>query len=68
LEKIEEVNRAEDEEHGQDGDGGEGRHQKSFADPDAQMMKTGDGAVQYAYNAQAAASGRWYAARSTCVG
>jgi transposase len=32
------------------------RHQKSFADADAQMMKTGDGAFQYAYNAQAAAS------------
>lgn len=34
----------------------EGRHQKSFADPDAQMMKTGDGSLQYSYNAQAAVS------------
>ncbi|MEO6026718.1 MAG: transposase [Candidatus Binatia bacterium] len=32
------------------------RHQKSFADPEAQMMKTGDGALVYAYNAQAAVS------------
>jgi transposase len=31
-------------------------HQKSFADRDAQMMKTGDGALVYAYNAQAAVS------------
>jgi len=30
--------------------------QKSFADPDANMMKTGDGALTYCYNAQAAAS------------
>jgi hypothetical protein len=34
----------------------EARHQKSFADPDAQMMKTADGALVYAYNAQAAVS------------
>jgi transposase len=32
------------------------RSQKSFADPDAQMMPTGDGALTYAYNAQAAVS------------
>lgn len=32
------------------------KHQKSFADPDAQMMKSGDGSLQYAYNAQAAVS------------
>jgi len=30
--------------------------QKSFADPDANMMKTSDGALTYCYNAQAAAS------------
>lgn len=34
----------------------EDRHQKSFADPQAQMMKTGDGSLQYSYNAQAAVS------------
>lgn len=34
----------------------EDRHQKSFADPDAQMMKNGDGSLQYSYNAQAAVS------------
>ena len=32
------------------------KSQKSFADPDAQMMKTNDGALAYAYNAQAAVS------------
>jgi transposase len=32
------------------------RSQKSFADPEAQMMPTGDGALTYAYNAQAAVS------------
>lgn len=32
------------------------KSQRSFADPDARMMKTGDGALQYAYNAQMAAS------------
>ena len=30
--------------------------QKSFADPDANMMMTGEGSLQYCYNAQAAAS------------
>jgi transposase len=30
--------------------------QKSFADPDANMMRTGDGSLQYCYNAQAATS------------
>jgi transposase len=34
----------------------EPKSQKSFADPDATMMKTGDGALQYCYNAQAATS------------
>lgn len=34
----------------------EGRHQKSFADPEANMMKTGDGALAYCYNAQVATS------------
>lgn len=34
----------------------EGKHQKSFADPQAQMMHSGDGALQYSYNAQAAVS------------
>ena len=33
-----------------------GSHQKSFADPQAQMMMTGEGSPQYAYNAQAAVS------------
>ena len=30
--------------------------QKSFADPDANMMMTGEGSLQYCYNAQVAAS------------
>ena len=34
----------------------EDRHQKSFADSEAQMMQTSDGALVYAYNAQAAVS------------
>lgn len=34
----------------------EAKNQKSFADPDAQMMKSGDGALHYAYNAQVAVS------------
>jgi transposase len=34
----------------------EDRHQKSFADPEAQMMQASDGALVYAYNAQAAVS------------
>ena len=84
---MDELNEAEDEEHGDDdGDGGlpaelqrpetaaredsggtratgggEGREaggedQKSFADPDANMMKTGEGSFQYCYNAQVATS------------
>ena len=32
------------------------RHQKSFADLDANMMKTGEGSLTYCYNAQAAVS------------
>ena len=76
MARMEEVNAAEDTEHGEDDDGSGGlpaelqsrerrratlravraqlaqekgeqlepRHQKSFADPDAQMMRTGDGA------------------------
>jgi len=34
----------------------EAKNQKSFADPDANMMKTGEGSLQYCYNAQIAAS------------
>lgn len=34
----------------------EDRHQKSFADPEANMMKTGEGSLAYCYNAQAAVS------------
>jgi transposase len=32
------------------------KNQKSFADPDANMMVTGEGSLQYCYNAQAATS------------
>jgi transposase len=88
LAQMDELNRAEDDEHGDDDDGSGGlpaelqrrearrekiraarqqleaekaeqledRHQKSFADLDANMMKTGEGAMQYCYNAQAAVS------------
>lgn len=87
LLQMDELNDAEDEEHGDDDGGGglpqelrhrerrlerirvaraqleaekgsklEQGHQKSFADPEANMMKTGEGALQYCYNAQAATS------------
>jgi transposase len=89
LQRLDEVQAAEDATHGEDdeGSGGlpgalqdrtqrlarlraakaqleqekgaalEAQHQKSFADPEANMMKVGnDGALTYAYNAQAAAS------------
>jgi len=87
LAQMDELNEAEDEEHGDDDGGGglpqelcdrerrretiravreqleqergeklEARSQKSFADPDANMMKTGEGSLQYCYNVQAAAS------------
>jgi transposase len=87
LSKLDAVNEADDDTHG-DGDGGGGlpaelqnkkqrieklravrkqlkeergatlkaSSQKSFADPDANMMMTSDGALQYCYNAQMAAS------------
>ena len=87
LAQMDELNEAEDQEHGDDdGDGGlpvelrdrrrrrekiravreqleaekgkklEAKSQKSFADPDANMMKTGEGSIQYCYNGQAAIS------------
>ncbi len=79
LAQMEELNQAEDQEHGDDdGDGGlpaelcdrerrqekiravreqlEVESQKSFADPDANLMKTGEGSIQYCYNGQAAIS------------
>jgi len=89
LARLDEVNAAEDAEHGEDDDGSGGlpaelqdrerrraklravraqleaekgpklepRHQKSLADPDANMMRVGnDGALTYAYNAQVATS------------
>jgi transposase len=89
LQRLDDVQAAEDAEHGEDDDGSGGlprdladrerrlarlraakaqleqekgaavepRHQKSFADPEANMMKVGtDGALTYGYNAQVAAS------------
>jgi hypothetical protein len=89
LQRLDDVEAAEDAEHGDDDDGSGGlpaelqlrerrlmrlraaktqleaekgaalepKHQKSFADPDANMMKVGnDAALTYGYNAQAAAS------------
>jgi transposase len=87
LAQMDELNEAEDDEHGDD-DGGGGlpaelqrreqriaklravrqqleaergaklrpKNQKSFADPDANMMLTGEGSLQYCYNAQLATS------------
>ena len=88
MNRMDQVNRSEDERHGDDDEGSGGlpaelhdrearrekirslrqkleaergdrlteRSQRSFADPDAVMMATGDGSLQYAYNAQAAVS------------
>lgn len=89
LQRLDDVQAAEDAEHGNDDDGSGGlpgelqdrerrlarlraakaqleqekgaalepKHQKSFADPEANMMKVGnDGALTYGYNAQVAAS------------
>jgi len=89
LERLDEVNAAEEAEHDEDDDGSGGlpaelqdrqrrlaklqsvraqlerekgealkpKHQKSLADPEANMMRVGhDGALTYAYNAQAAMS------------
>jgi transposase len=89
LQRLDEVNAAEDAEHDEDDEGSGGlpaelqdrqrrlaklqavraqlerekgetlepKHQKSLADPDANMMRVGnDGALTYAYNAQAAMS------------
>jgi transposase len=88
MNRMDQVNRSEDERYGDDDDGSGGlptelqdkqtrrekirslrkqleaergerlteRSQKSFADPEAEMMVTGDGSLQYAYNAQAAVS------------
>jgi transposase len=89
LQRLDDVQAAEDAEHGDEDDGSGGlpgelqdrerrlarlraakvqleqekgaalepTHQKSFADPEANMMRVGnDGALTYAYNAQVAAS------------
>lgn len=88
LQRMDELNQREDDEHGDDDDGSGGlpaelqdrtarlakiralrlqleaergtklqdHNQKSFADPEAQMMQASDGALVYAYNAQAAVS------------
>ena len=89
LQRLDEVNAAEDADHDEDDDGSGGlpaelqdrqrrlaklqavraqlerekgealepQHQKSLADPEANMMRVGnDGALTYAYNAQAATS------------
>jgi len=89
LQRLDEVNAAEDADHDEDDDGSGGlpaelqdrqrrlaklqavraqlerekgealkpKHQKSLADPEANMMRVGnDGALTYAYNAQAATS------------
>jgi transposase len=46
----------------------EAKHQKSFADPEASMMKVGsDGALTYGYNAQAAASADGFIVGTTVV-
>ena len=100
LHRLDEVQAAEDAEHGDEDDGSGGlprelqdrerrlarlraakaqleeekgaalepKHQKSFADPEANMMKVGnDGALTYAYNAQVAASEDGFIVATTVV-
>lgn len=100
LKRLDDVQAAEDAEHGEDDDGSgglpvelqdrerrlarlraakaqleqekgaalEAKHQKSFADPEANMMRVGnDGALTYAYNAQAAASEDGFIVATTVV-
>jgi len=54
--RRERIRAARDQIEAEKGEKLEGRHQKSFADLEANMMKTGEGAMQYCYNAQAATS------------
>jgi transposase len=54
--RLERIRAAREQLEREKGEKLESRHQKSFADPEANMMKTGDGALAYCYNAQAASS------------
>ena len=56
LAKLKAVREQLEVEKAENGTKLEDRSQKSFADPDANMMKGADGALTYCYNAQAATS------------
>jgi len=53
--RRETIRRAREQLEAEKGETLEPRHQKSFADPEANMMKTGEGALTYCYNTQVAA-------------
>ena len=55
-EKIRVLREQLEREKAEQGEKVEDRNQKSFADPEARMMMTGEGSLHYAYNAQAAVS------------
>jgi transposase len=55
-ERLEKIRRARQRLEKEKGEKLEDRHQKSFADPEANVMKTGEKAFTYCYNAQAATS------------
>jgi transposase len=54
--RRERIRAARDQLEKEKGEKLEDRHQKSFADLEANMMKTGEGSLAYCYNAQAAVS------------
>jgi hypothetical protein len=54
--RRERIRAARDQLEKEKGEKLEPRHQKSFADLEANMMKTGEGSLAYCYNAQAAVS------------
>ena len=54
--RRERIRAAQEQLEQEKGDKLEDRHQKSFADVEANMMKTGEGSLTYCYNAQAAVS------------
>lgn len=54
--RLERIRKARRQLEAEKGEKLEDRHQKSFADPEANLMKTGENAFAYCYNAQAATS------------
>ena len=54
--RRERIRRARAQLEAEKGEKLEAKHQKSFADPEANLMKTGEGSLAYCYNAQAVVS------------